>query len=61
MDHFGAVIGNNCTISTSVIFRPGSHLLKDTFIQALWKTYQISKSPESKNRYWPTGNVKSHI
>jgi UDP-N-acetylglucosamine diphosphorylase / glucose-1-phosphate thymidylyltransferase / UDP-N-acetylgalactosamine diphosphorylase / glucosamine-1-phosphate N-acetyltransferase / galactosamine-1-phosphate N-acetyltransferase len=58
-DHFGAVIGNNCTISTSVIFRPGSHLLKDTFIQALWKTYQISKSPESKNRYWPTGNVKS--
>jgi UDP-N-acetylglucosamine diphosphorylase / glucose-1-phosphate thymidylyltransferase / UDP-N-acetylgalactosamine diphosphorylase / glucosamine-1-phosphate N-acetyltransferase / galactosamine-1-phosphate N-acetyltransferase len=61
MDHFGAVIGNNCTISTSVIFRPGSHLLKDTSIQALWKTYQISKSPESKNRYWPTGKVKSQI
>lgn len=61
MDHFGAVIGNNCTISTSVIFRPGSHLQKDTSIQALWKTYQISKSPESKNRFWPSGKVKSQI
>jgi UDP-N-acetylglucosamine diphosphorylase / glucose-1-phosphate thymidylyltransferase / UDP-N-acetylgalactosamine diphosphorylase / glucosamine-1-phosphate N-acetyltransferase / galactosamine-1-phosphate N-acetyltransferase len=48
MDHFGAVIGNNCTISTSVIFKPGSHLRKDTLIQALWKTYQISKNPEPK-------------
>ena len=42
MDHFGAVIGNNCTISTSVIIKPGSHIQADTLIQALWKTYQIS-------------------
>src|SRR5918994_390498 len=43
MDHFGAVIGNNCTISTSVIFKPGSHVRENTLIQALWKTYQVSK------------------
>ena len=42
MDHFGAVIGNNCTISTSVIIKPGSHIQADTLIQALWKTYHIS-------------------
>ncbi|MFZ0696929.1 MAG: hypothetical protein WAM88_07300, partial [Nitrososphaeraceae archaeon] len=42
MDHFGAIIGNNCTISTSVIIKPGSHIQADTLIQALWKTYQIS-------------------
>lgn len=42
MDHFGAVVGNNCTISTSVIIKPGSHIQADTLIQALWKTYQIS-------------------
>lgn len=41
-DHFGAVVGNNCTISTSVIIKPGSHIQADTLIQALWKTYQIS-------------------
>ena len=41
-DHFGAVIGNNCTLSTSVIIKPGSHIQADTLIQALWKTYQIS-------------------
>src|ERR687893_111755 len=39
MDHFGAVIGNNSTISTSVIFKPGSHVRENTLIQALWKTY----------------------
>jgi carbonic anhydrase/acetyltransferase-like protein (isoleucine patch superfamily) len=42
MDHFGAVIGNNCTISTSVIIKPGSHIPADTLIQALWKTYHVS-------------------
>jgi UDP-N-acetylglucosamine diphosphorylase / glucose-1-phosphate thymidylyltransferase / UDP-N-acetylgalactosamine diphosphorylase / glucosamine-1-phosphate N-acetyltransferase / galactosamine-1-phosphate N-acetyltransferase len=42
MDHLGAVIGNNCTISTSVIIKPGSHIQADTLIQALWKTYHIS-------------------
>ena len=42
MDHFGAVIGNNCTISTSVIIKPGSHIQADTLIQALWKTYHVS-------------------
>jgi len=41
-DHFGALIGNNCTISTSVIIKPGSHIQANTLIQALWKTYQIS-------------------
>lgn len=50
MDHFGAVIGNNCTISTSVIFKPGSHVREDTLIQALWKTYQVSKNAEPKSR-----------
>jgi NDP-sugar pyrophosphorylase family protein len=43
IDHFGAVIGNNCIISTSVIIMPGRHIQADTMIQALWKTYQISK------------------
>jgi UDP-3-O-[3-hydroxymyristoyl] glucosamine N-acyltransferase len=43
ISHFGAVIGNNCTISTSVIIQPGRHIEADTMIQALWKTYQISK------------------
>jgi len=43
VDHFGAVIGNNCTISTSVIILPGRHIQADTMIQALWKTYEISK------------------
>jgi NDP-sugar pyrophosphorylase family protein len=59
MDHFGAVIGNNCTISTSVIFRPGSHIRKDTLIQALWKTYQVSKNAEPKKGQWLKGNTKS--
>jgi carbonic anhydrase/acetyltransferase-like protein (isoleucine patch superfamily) len=58
-DHFGAVIGNNCTISTSVIFRPGTLLPKNTSIQALWKTYQISKGPEQKNRHQSAGGLKS--
>jgi UDP-N-acetylglucosamine diphosphorylase / glucose-1-phosphate thymidylyltransferase / UDP-N-acetylgalactosamine diphosphorylase / glucosamine-1-phosphate N-acetyltransferase / galactosamine-1-phosphate N-acetyltransferase len=61
MDHFGAVIGNNCTISTSVIFKPGSHLRKDTLIQALWKTYQISKYPEPKRSQRVNDNMKSDI
>ena len=59
MDHFGAVIGNNCTISTSVIFKPGSHLRKDTLIQALWKTYQVSKNPEPKRPYRVNDSTKS--
>jgi carbonic anhydrase/acetyltransferase-like protein (isoleucine patch superfamily) len=61
MDHFGAVIGNNCTISTSVIFKPGSHLRKDTLIQALWKTYQVSKNPEPKRSQQVNDNMKSDI
>jgi carbonic anhydrase/acetyltransferase-like protein (isoleucine patch superfamily) len=59
MDHFGAVIGNNCTISTSVIFKPGSHLRKDTLIQALWKTYQVSKNPEPKRVWRENDSTKS--
>ena len=61
MDHFGAVIGNNCTISTSVIFKPGSHLGKDTLIQALWKTYQVSKNPEPKRSQRVNDNMESDI
>jgi carbonic anhydrase/acetyltransferase-like protein (isoleucine patch superfamily) len=61
MDHFGAVIGNNCTISTSVIFKPGSHLRKDTLIQALWKTYQVSKNPEPKRSQRDNDEMKSDI
>jgi UDP-N-acetylglucosamine diphosphorylase / glucose-1-phosphate thymidylyltransferase / UDP-N-acetylgalactosamine diphosphorylase / glucosamine-1-phosphate N-acetyltransferase / galactosamine-1-phosphate N-acetyltransferase len=48
IDHFGAVIGNNCIISTSVIIMPGRHIQADTMIQALWKTYQISKKSSTK-------------
>lgn len=39
---FGALVGNNCTISTSVIIMPGRHIQADTMIQALWKTYEVS-------------------
>jgi UDP-N-acetylglucosamine diphosphorylase / glucose-1-phosphate thymidylyltransferase / UDP-N-acetylgalactosamine diphosphorylase / glucosamine-1-phosphate N-acetyltransferase / galactosamine-1-phosphate N-acetyltransferase len=60
-DHFGAVIGNNCTISTSVIFRPGSLLPKDTSVQALWKTYQVSKSTGTKNRYLSSRGPTSRV
>jgi carbonic anhydrase/acetyltransferase-like protein (isoleucine patch superfamily) len=60
MDHFGAVIGNNCTISTSVIFKPGSHIRENTLIQALWKTYQVSKNAEPKKPAPElNGNIKS--
>jgi UDP-N-acetylglucosamine diphosphorylase / glucose-1-phosphate thymidylyltransferase / UDP-N-acetylgalactosamine diphosphorylase / glucosamine-1-phosphate N-acetyltransferase / galactosamine-1-phosphate N-acetyltransferase len=60
-DHFGAVIGNNCTISTSVIFKPGSHLRKDTSIQALWKTYQVSRNPEPKRSKRVNDNMTSDL
>lgn len=60
MDHFGAVIGNNCTISTSVIFKPASHIRENTLIQALWKTYQVSKNAEPKKPAPElNGNIKS--
>lgn len=42
IDRFGALVGNNCTISTSVIIMPGRHIEADTMIQALWKTYEVS-------------------
>ena len=42
IDCFGALVGNNCTISTSVIIMPGRHIQADTMIQALWKTYEVS-------------------
>jgi NDP-sugar pyrophosphorylase family protein len=42
IDRFGALVGNNCTISTSVIIMPGRHIPADTMIQALWKTYEVS-------------------
>jgi acetyltransferase-like isoleucine patch superfamily enzyme len=33
-DHFGAVIGNNCTIGASVIILPGRHIQPNSMIQA---------------------------
>jgi NDP-sugar pyrophosphorylase family protein len=32
MDHFGAVIGNNCTIGTSVTIFPGRHINPGTVV-----------------------------
>jgi UDP-N-acetylglucosamine diphosphorylase / glucose-1-phosphate thymidylyltransferase / UDP-N-acetylgalactosamine diphosphorylase / glucosamine-1-phosphate N-acetyltransferase / galactosamine-1-phosphate N-acetyltransferase len=32
MDHFGAVIGNNCTIGSSVTVFPGKHIHPDTVV-----------------------------
>ena len=33
IDRFGALVGNNCTISTSVIIMPGRHIEADTFVK----------------------------
>lgn len=33
MDHFGAVIGNNCTIGTSVTILPGKHVHANTTVR----------------------------
>jgi NDP-sugar pyrophosphorylase family protein len=33
MDRFGALVGNNCTIGTSVIIMPGRHIQADTFVK----------------------------
>jgi UDP-N-acetylglucosamine diphosphorylase / glucose-1-phosphate thymidylyltransferase / UDP-N-acetylgalactosamine diphosphorylase / glucosamine-1-phosphate N-acetyltransferase / galactosamine-1-phosphate N-acetyltransferase len=33
MDHFGAVIGNNCTIGTSVTVLPGKHIHANTTVR----------------------------
>jgi UDP-N-acetylglucosamine diphosphorylase / glucose-1-phosphate thymidylyltransferase / UDP-N-acetylgalactosamine diphosphorylase / glucosamine-1-phosphate N-acetyltransferase / galactosamine-1-phosphate N-acetyltransferase len=33
MDHFGAVIGNNCTIGTSVTILPGKHIHANTTVR----------------------------
>jgi carbonic anhydrase/acetyltransferase-like protein (isoleucine patch superfamily) len=33
MDHFGAVIGNNCTIGTSVTIFPGKHIHPNTAVR----------------------------
>jgi UDP-3-O-[3-hydroxymyristoyl] glucosamine N-acyltransferase len=33
IDRFGALVGNNCTISTSVIIMPGRHIHADTFVK----------------------------
>lgn len=34
LDHFGAVVGNNCAIGASVIILPGRQIPQDTIIQA---------------------------
>jgi UDP-N-acetylglucosamine diphosphorylase / glucose-1-phosphate thymidylyltransferase / UDP-N-acetylgalactosamine diphosphorylase / glucosamine-1-phosphate N-acetyltransferase / galactosamine-1-phosphate N-acetyltransferase len=34
IDHFGAVIGNNCTIGTSVVVMPGRHIQPGTTIKS---------------------------
>jgi NDP-sugar pyrophosphorylase family protein len=41
---FGAVIGNNCRIGTSVTILPGRYIPPSTMIQAIIKTYQTSIS-----------------
>jgi carbonic anhydrase/acetyltransferase-like protein (isoleucine patch superfamily) len=41
-DHFGAVIGNNCTIGTNVVILAGRKVPSNTVIQAIVKTYQVS-------------------
>lgn len=41
-DHFGAVIGNNCTIGTNVMILPGRNVPSNTMIQAITKTYQVN-------------------
>jgi UDP-N-acetylglucosamine diphosphorylase / glucose-1-phosphate thymidylyltransferase / UDP-N-acetylgalactosamine diphosphorylase / glucosamine-1-phosphate N-acetyltransferase / galactosamine-1-phosphate N-acetyltransferase len=41
---FGAVIGNNCRIGTSVTILPGRYIPPNTFIQAIIKTYQTTNS-----------------
>jgi NDP-sugar pyrophosphorylase family protein len=33
IDRLGALVGNNCTISTSVIIMPGRHIQADTFVK----------------------------
>jgi carbonic anhydrase/acetyltransferase-like protein (isoleucine patch superfamily) len=33
IDRFGALVGNNCTISTSVIIMPGRHIQANTFVK----------------------------
>jgi UDP-N-acetylglucosamine diphosphorylase / glucose-1-phosphate thymidylyltransferase / UDP-N-acetylgalactosamine diphosphorylase / glucosamine-1-phosphate N-acetyltransferase / galactosamine-1-phosphate N-acetyltransferase len=33
MDHFGAVVGNNCNISISVIIMPGRHIQSNSFVK----------------------------
>jgi UDP-N-acetylglucosamine diphosphorylase / glucose-1-phosphate thymidylyltransferase / UDP-N-acetylgalactosamine diphosphorylase / glucosamine-1-phosphate N-acetyltransferase / galactosamine-1-phosphate N-acetyltransferase len=33
IDRFGALVGNNCTISTAVIIMPGRHIQADTFVK----------------------------
>jgi UDP-N-acetylglucosamine diphosphorylase / glucose-1-phosphate thymidylyltransferase / UDP-N-acetylgalactosamine diphosphorylase / glucosamine-1-phosphate N-acetyltransferase / galactosamine-1-phosphate N-acetyltransferase len=41
--HFGSIVGNNCTIGTSVVLLPGRCVPADTVIQALGKVYEVSK------------------
>jgi UDP-N-acetylglucosamine diphosphorylase / glucose-1-phosphate thymidylyltransferase / UDP-N-acetylgalactosamine diphosphorylase / glucosamine-1-phosphate N-acetyltransferase / galactosamine-1-phosphate N-acetyltransferase len=42
-NHFGSVVGNNCTIGTSVVLLPGRYVPANMVVQALGKIYQISK------------------
>ena len=41
--HFGSMIGNNCTIGTSVLLLPARYVPADTVSQALGKVYEVSK------------------
>jgi acetyltransferase-like isoleucine patch superfamily enzyme len=45
---FGSVVGNNCTISTSVMLLPGTQIPSNTLIQALVKTYQVRSNRFTK-------------
>ncbi len=41
--HFGSIVGNNCTIGTSVVLLPGRYVPANMVVQALGKIYEISK------------------
>jgi acetyltransferase-like isoleucine patch superfamily enzyme len=40
---FGSIIGNNCTIGTAVMLLPGTYIPSNTLIQALVKSYRVSR------------------
>ena len=41
--HFGSIVGNNCTIGASVMLLPGRYIPSNTLVQALVKTYEVTR------------------